>query len=200
MISFSLYQLKTWGAGDAKLYFTIVTLIPLNLYVDNSFSVFPGFLLLAMIFSLGFLYLFIETTILFIRDLNKKLINKGFLIIKGFNKQILTELLWNLSFSYFFSSTAYIILTNYCADVFVNNRGLFMFLNVFIISVLLNKLKGKRICLCGYNIISVVPIGKHLHSTRWLYNIYRNDKLTGDLPFCNRPEVYRKIGTIIKRY
>lgn len=144
-VSFLLYYLKIWGAGDAKLYFTIISLIPFNLYVDESFSVFPGFILLAVIFGLGFLYLFIETTVLFIKDLSKKQIKKDFIIVKGFNKHVLGELIWSLTLSYFFSSTTFILLMHYFPDVFVNNRGLFMFLNVFIITITLNNLKGKKI-------------------------------------------------------
>lgn len=144
-VSFLLYYLKIWGAGDAKLYFTIVTLTPFNLYVDESFSVFPGFILLAIIFGIGFLYLFIETTVLFIKDLSKKQIKKDFIIAKGFNKRVLGELTWSLAFSYFFSSTAFILLMHFFPDIFVNNRGLFMFLNVFIITIALNNLKGKKV-------------------------------------------------------
>lgn len=72
LISFLFFYFKIWAAGDAKLFILIIFMIPIEIYDVNENNFFPGLYLLMIIFSIAFIYIFVETIVLFIKDNNKK--------------------------------------------------------------------------------------------------------------------------------
>ena len=71
VMSFLFFHFQIWAAGDAKMFVTILLMIPYNLYEANEKNVFPGMQLLIMIFSLAFIYVIIETIVLSFKDEKK---------------------------------------------------------------------------------------------------------------------------------
>ena len=152
---------KSWGAGDAKLYFTIVFLMPYNLFVDNSLNLFPGFVILVLIFGISFLYLIFETIVLLIKDFRERNISKEFWGVNSYNRHTLIELVYNFVFSYFLCSIIIELSVYYAPNMFINNRGLFMFLNVLIITISLNLLRDRKI-LYAVIVLILSYVGIHI--------------------------------------
>ncbi|MEG1930920.1 MAG: hypothetical protein RR131_07245, partial [Anaerovorax sp.] len=50
-LSYMFYIFHIWAAGDAKLFFTSVLLIPCDFYTISSYEIFPAFYVLGFIFS-----------------------------------------------------------------------------------------------------------------------------------------------------
>ncbi len=159
-ISFFMYYNKSWGAGDAKLYFTIVFLMPYNLFVDNTLNLFPGFVLLVLIFGISFLYLIAETIVLVFKDFRQKKIKKDLLKVKGYSKRTLINFAYNFIFSYFLCSVIIELAVYYIPNVFLNNRGLFMFVNIIIITISLNYFQNNKIL---YAVIVLITTYVFLH-------------------------------------
>lgn len=61
VFSFFLYSYNLWAAGDSKLLFVMTLAIPARFYTYWILGPFPGFILLAMIFSLAFLYVVFDS-------------------------------------------------------------------------------------------------------------------------------------------
>lgn len=155
-MSYFLYYNKTWAAGDAKLYLTILFLMPYDFWGDNSLNIFPGFVILALIFGISFLFIMVESLILVINDLvGKSLGEIG--PFKFLNLAFLKKLLINYVFSFLMCSIVTEILIYLKSGLYENSRGLFMLLNVFLISITLNFLnKFKNLVI--YMIIVMIPI------------------------------------------
>ena len=71
VVSFAFFYLKIWGAGDAKLFIAVIFMIPYELYEVRSNNYFPSMYLLICVFSVAFIYVLIETIVLFIADSEK---------------------------------------------------------------------------------------------------------------------------------
>ncbi len=160
-ISFFMHFNKSWGAGDAKLYFTIVFLMPYNLFVDNSLNLFPGFVLLVLIFGISFMYLIVETIILLFKDFRRKNISWKFWRINGYNRQTLFDLIFSFIFSYFLCSIIIKLSIYYVPNIFINNRGLYMFLNVLLITISLSFLRDRKM-LYAVIVVMLLYVGIHI--------------------------------------
>lgn len=65
----SFYAAKIWAAGDAKLFATMVMLIPISVYSIRESIIFPAFFVLGIVFSFALSYVLLESIALFIMDL-----------------------------------------------------------------------------------------------------------------------------------
>lgn len=71
LISFLFFYFKVWAAGDAKLFIAMIIMIPFELYEVDTTNIFPGIYLLILIFSVAFIYVVIETILLWSKDNEK---------------------------------------------------------------------------------------------------------------------------------
>lgn len=61
LFAFFLYSFNLWAAGDSKLLFVVTLSIPARYYSYWLLGPFPGFLLVAIIFSVAFLYVIVDS-------------------------------------------------------------------------------------------------------------------------------------------
>ena len=71
VLSFAFFYFKIWAAGDAKLFTLISYMIPFSLYEVNDHNIFPSMYLLIFVFGIAFIYVVMETIVLWIKDNNK---------------------------------------------------------------------------------------------------------------------------------
>lgn len=71
LISFLFYYYNIWAAGDAKLFIILSFIIPRSIYEANILNLFPSVILLVIIFIVAYLYVIIETIILYIKKIPK---------------------------------------------------------------------------------------------------------------------------------
>lgn len=86
---FILWFAKLWAAGDAKFFFVIALLLPLEFYQKNYLTFFPSFVLLANIIIPLFLWLIITTLLLNPLKFIKNFINNPGLIKKYLKQYVL---------------------------------------------------------------------------------------------------------------
>ncbi len=128
-ISFLFFYFKIWAAGDSKLFLAIVVMIPYELYEVDINNVFPALYLLIMIFSIAFIYVFLETIYLWIKDKEKfkkikelkleKVEIKDF-IIKYFMGYFIVLFINNITLKFF-------------TEFRINNSGLMLICNMLIL-------------------------------------------------------------------
>ena len=61
LLSFFLYYLGIWGAGDCKLLMLIALFLPGRIFCKNGVWSFPGFFLAAIVFAVSFMTVFISS-------------------------------------------------------------------------------------------------------------------------------------------
>lgn len=129
VISFLFFYFKIWAAGDAKLFLTILVMIPYELYEVETSNVFPALYLLIMIFSVAFIYVFFETICLWIKD--KKRIKK----IKEIRlrKEEIKEFIIKYFMGYFIILFINNITFKFFAEFRINNSGLTLICNMLIL-------------------------------------------------------------------
>lgn len=128
VISILLYAFHIWGGGDAKLLIILSLCYPARLYFYLNSEMFPLMYVLIFIFSIGYLYLLVESCILFFsekRD-NKNRLNKS--IIIRFFKSYLIGLIYVF--------TIYQVLDFFVPSFVVANNVLLLFINFFVIILL----------------------------------------------------------------
>lgn len=113
VVSFAFFYLKIWGAGDAKLFIAVIFMIPYELYEVRSNNYFPSMYLLICVFSVAFIYVLIETIVLFIADSEKfsNIKNKRFT-----KKEIINSIIDFINgclFSMVFNRIIYLLFPNF---------------------------------------------------------------------------------------
>ena len=183
IISFAFFYIKIWGAGDAKLFIAIVFMIPYEMYEVNENHFFASMYLLIYIFSIAFVYVFLETIVLFITD-NQKFSNiKTKKITKNEVMGIIIDYINGFLFSMLFNIFFSILLNNY----FEQNRELIYITNILMLVFfyrIINTRKRKNIALIvllTLNLISVFINGSIIFNINipimivvFLMIIYRN--------------------------
>ena len=56
VISFLFFYFKIWAAGDAKMFITMIIMIPFELYEVDTINVFPGIYMMIIGNILGYIY------------------------------------------------------------------------------------------------------------------------------------------------
>lgn len=129
VISFLFFYFKIWAAGDAKLFFALIIMIPFEIYEVPTSNVFPALYLLIMIFCTAFIYVVLETIILWIKD------NEKFEQLKVSKLQ--TEELKELIIQYFMGYFVILFINNISFKIFpeftMGNGGLMLLGNMLIL-------------------------------------------------------------------
>lgn len=138
IISFLFYYFKIWAAGDAKLFIVIIFMIPYEIYEVDTSNFFPSLYLLIIIFSVAFIYVFVETIYLWIKD-KRKFENIKQLKIEKFLKM-------NFIVKYFMGYFIVLLINNISSKFFVgfkaNNEGLVLLLNMLILFLIYRIIKN----------------------------------------------------------
>lgn len=129
VISFLFFYFKIWAAGDAKLFLALTIMIPFEIYEVPTTNVFPALYLLIMIFSTAFIYVVLETIILWIKD-NGKFEQ---LKVSKLQKEELKEFL----IQYFMGYFVILLINNISFRIFsgfiTENGGLMLLCNMLIL-------------------------------------------------------------------
>jgi len=146
-LGYFLYYYNIWAAGDAKLYSLFLALVPVAIYPVNGLNIFPGFIILVVIFALGFLYITLETLYLFLHELLSERsvdLHKTF-----FSAKALFRMLPFYMFAYIFALIYNDLLLRYIPAFYNSNTGILKFFNFAIIFILLNKNVSKKFYMIG---------------------------------------------------
>jgi hypothetical protein len=129
IISFLFFNFKIWAAGDAKLFLSIIFMIPYEVYEVETTNVFPAIYLLIMIFNVAFIYVIFETIYLWIKDKEK------FKKIKElkFKKSELKVFLIKYFMGYFVILFINNITSNFFTEIRISNSGLILICNMLIL-------------------------------------------------------------------
>lgn len=126
-----LYGTKSWAAGDAKFYITLLLLTPCRL-VKWLPRDLPGFSILIYVFSLGYFYLLAETMYLIIRNI-RELKSVRSAKLKGLNGHAIRMVLVRLYLSYSLSGLLQLILFKLIPNFYQSYRGVFVLAQVFVL-------------------------------------------------------------------
>lgn len=140
IISFLFYYLKIWAAGDAKLFLSIVYMIPFEIYEVDKLNIFPALNLLIIIFSIAFIYIFFETIFLWIKDKEKF----EMLSIKKITKIDIIDFTIQYFLGYFTILFINNILNKYFLEFETNNGGLILLCNMLILIFEFRILKSEK--------------------------------------------------------
>ncbi|SCL81221.1 prepilin peptidase [Sporanaerobacter sp. PP17-6a] len=166
IFSILFYAFRIWAAGDAKLMDLMVYLIPYDYYRYINQKFFPGIYLFAIIFSLAYVYVVLESIILsFVKPalLKQKLTNNnisGNTIIKFFIRFLTGSSIGNLFFN---------ILLRIGGEYYLNNRYVFSLIIFFLLSAFYSALKDN---MKAYYIIFAFSI-----SVNVMFSIYNGQRL-----------------------
>ncbi len=169
IISFLFFNFKIWAAGDAKLFLSIVLMIPYEIYEVETNNIFPALNLLIMIFSVAFIYVAIETIYLWIKDKEK---------IKKIKDLKLEKIeLKNFIIQYFMGYFIILFINNitfkFLNDFKINNNGLILICNMLILIFTYRVIREeKKFFITMYifiilNIIYYIMFGIELHSVNF---------------------------------
>lgn len=125
LISILFYGTHVWSAGDSKLSILLILLVPGKIYSDASTGIAPCILIFIFIFSIGFIYVIIESVVLAIKRRDR-------LSLKGiqFNFRYFIIRFFSISAILFMLSQAISIVF---PTFFAENSFLILFINLFII-------------------------------------------------------------------
>jgi hypothetical protein len=176
ILSILLYMNKIWAAGDAKLYSLLLIIIPYNLFFSNTSSFFPGFNLLVYTFGAGFLYFAFETLVLELKEKTQKTANRrlqlNFSLGKSldFTKKFVPQLVLTYSIASLFTD----LILRFFPSGYNSDRGLFLLLNVMLISTALKIQRYKTaynasIVLCSLYLVYKI-FNLYIFNTGSAYN------------------------------
>lgn len=125
LISILFYGTHVWSAGDSKLSILLILLIPGKIYSATKAGIAPCILIFIFIFSIGFIYVIIESVVLAIKRGN-------FFYLKGI------QFNFRYFITRFFSISAILFLLSQVISIvlptfFLKNNFLILFINLFII-------------------------------------------------------------------
>lgn len=129
IVSFCFFYFKIWAAGDAKLFLSIVFMIPYEMYETKILNFFPALNLLIIIFSIAFIYIVFETFFLWGKD-DKKF--ERFRVHKMSKNEVID---WTISYfmGYFLITFANNILYKFWDEFVINNAGLTFLCNMLLL-------------------------------------------------------------------
>lgn len=165
-ISFLFFYFKIWAAGDAKLFLAIIFMIPFELYEIENSNVFPGIYLLIIIFSIAFIYVFLETVYLWIIDKNRK----KTVISKNIKKNEIESFIIKYFLGYFIVLFVNNILFEFFYNFKIGNAGLILICNMLLLTFIYRIITNdfiSFIIMCVFmifNIIYYVVYGLNLYA------------------------------------
>ena len=140
VISFTFYYFKIWAAGDAKLFLAITFMIQYEIYEVETTNVFPALNLLIIIFCVAFIYVFLETIFLWIKD--KQRLER--LKPSSFDKEDIKEFVIQYLLGYFIIIFINNILNKFFIDFRISNQGLILLCNMLVLIFVYRIIKTKK--------------------------------------------------------
>jgi len=134
------YIYKVWAAGDTKIFTVMVMLLPYYLYHINRDIAFPAFLILGFTFSAALIYVFIESMVLFARELGS-----GKTKISSIIPKITIDGVFSWVTAFLIIDTFDSLLMKYGNGFLANNTYLLTLCNIFIAIAVLPFLKSRII-------------------------------------------------------
>jgi hypothetical protein len=128
VVSILFYSLRIWAAGDAKLFISMVMLIPFPLYKINSDAFFPAFYLVEFTFTVALFYIIIESIVFFCFDLKGKKCRSFRKYIPKLSKGLLAS--WAMAF--LLADTCDVLLMRYGNSLLAGNTYLLVLVNILI--------------------------------------------------------------------
>lgn len=152
IISFIFFYLKIWAAGDAKLFLAIVFMIPFELYEVSDKNIFPALILLIMMFSIAFIYVVFETFYLWGKD--KDRLNK--IQITNIDKTKVKDFILQYFMGYFIILFINNIALKFFMEFKINNGGLMLLCNMFVLIFTYRMIKGKKKSLIATSVFAIL--------------------------------------------
>lgn len=140
VISFLFYYFKIWAAGDAKLFIVIIYMIPYEIYEVNTKNIFPAIYILIIIFSVAFIYIFVETIYLWCRDNGKMEGIKQVEIKRAFKKEFIINYLMGYFVILFINN----ILSQFFYGFKISNGGLLLLTNMLSLFFIYRIIKSTK--------------------------------------------------------
>ena len=167
VLSFAFFYFKIWAAGDAKLFTLISYMIPFSLYEVNDHNIFPSMYLLIFVFGIAFIYVVMETIVLWIKDNNKfsNFSQKGAAIKCNWKDFILQYFV-----AYFFVLLINNIILKFYFDFYKYNGALLIICNMLFVTFLYRAVNKRKyyiiilIIVIILNIIYSIIFGFEFHS------------------------------------
>lgn len=134
LFSVIMYSLQFWSAGDSKLLLSAFSLVPYELYYSALRGSFGSIAVIMFIFIVAFVYLLIETMVLFIKH-TKTLSQKTYKA---------STIIWQFCLALFRSASVITIINIIyyytIPSTYQNNQYVFMLVNFFVVYII-NKTK-----------------------------------------------------------
>lgn len=152
IVSILFYSFRIWAAGDAKLFITMILLLPYQMYIHSVLSIFPALVILECVFLIALLYTIAESTVFAVIDFKKH----GFAILKRFVPKITKSLVLSCLVTFFIIDTCDAILLCTHNPILLGNRQLFVIINLLIavsIISMIDKSKWKPLIIAAFAVI-----------------------------------------------
>ena len=140
VISFLFCYFKIWAAGDAKLFLAITFMIPYKIYEVEVTNIFPALNLLIIIFCVAFIYVFLETIFLWIKD--KQRLER--LKLSSFDKEDIKQFVIQYLLGYFIIIFVNNILNRFFVNFRISNQGFMLLCNMLLLIFVYRIIKTKK--------------------------------------------------------
>lgn len=125
LVSILFYGFHVWSAGDSKLSILLMLLVPDRIYTSHSGNVAPCILIFIFIFSIGFIYVIVESVILMAKRRDTVNLKRNKFNFANFFIRFLS----NSAILFLFSQTISIAFPTFLLE----NHFLILFINLFIL-------------------------------------------------------------------
>lgn len=146
LLPFLIYANGIWAAGDSKLITLLIILFPIDFMVNRTNLYFVQFNTILFVFSLGYIFILIETIILLIKDIYYKKIR--FYNIKKYVCSI-NNTIKSFLFKYIISCLLILnmdrIYRLLLKDFYYNNKYVFVILNIIVIFMIYKHIRNQKI-------------------------------------------------------
>lgn len=140
IISFLFFYFEIWAAGDAKLFLSIIIMIPYEIYEVETSNVFPALYLLIIIFSIAFIYVVVETFWLWFNEKERKNIKKELKLEKSELKEFVIKYFMGYFIILFINN----VTLRYLLEFRNNNGGLMLICNMLILIFVYRVIREKK--------------------------------------------------------
>ncbi len=138
-VSWMLYYLKIWGAGDAKLWMVITFLFPFSVYSRRDYEIFPCFRILMVTFVVAYIYVIAETLIKIIRNGKWPAREKV-----AFYRRIKIDNVAEFFFLYFVMGAYYFLAEYFFEQYYRSNQIFFVIIGMMFVNKLLECKVDKK--------------------------------------------------------
>lgn len=135
-----LYAVRVWAAGDAKLYSTLLLLIPPR-WTEWSHTGVPGFSIAITIFILGYVYLLLETIYLLVKKaIQPDVKGKSWRFLQNNSRYSLNKVILRFYLSFSVAGLIQSLLFYTIPKFYLPYRQGFILVQVFILMAIMNRM------------------------------------------------------------